>query len=384
MFEAEVALLQDHGDAVRVIEVTNDAIEAARTPFDSAALALTTIWSRSGRRLVADAATEFGPDIVHFDNTFPLVSPGAYGAARKHGAAVVQTLHNYRLVCPAATLYRDGAVCEDCLGKMPLPGVVHGCYRRSRPQSAVVASMLAAHRLRRTWSRDVDRYIALSDFARSKFVEGGLPGPLIAVKPNFVTIEPEPGGTERSEFLFVGRLAPEKGVRTLLAAALQTSDIHLRVAGDGPLAAEVKSAGDTNPGLTALGRLNPAQVRREMRTSRALVFPSEWYEGFPLAILEAFACGMPVIASRLGAMVDIVNDSHTGLLFAPGDAEDLAVKVRWAHEHPDEMRVMGDNARREYELKYTPDRNYSLLMGIYNEALAHARRRTRQDSVLFG
>lgn len=381
VFEAEVALLQAYGDTVQIIDLSNDSIATSRSPRATAKLALDTIWSTSGRRLVADAVAASEPHVVHFDNTFPLISPAAYSVARDHGAAVVQTLHNYRLVCPAATLYRDRAVCEDCLGRSPLPGVVHGCYRHSRSQSAVVASMLTAHRLSRTWLRDVDRYIALSGFARSKFIEGGLPASLIAVKPNFVTIEPESEKTERSDFLFVGRLAPEKGVRTLLAAVRRMNGIHVRVAGDGPLAAEVASACALNPALTVLGRLDPAQVRREMRSCRALVFPSEWYEGFPLTILEAFACGTPVIASRLGAMADIVDHGRTGLLFEPGNAEDLAEKMRWAHAHPNDMRVMGENARREYELTYTPDRNYTLLMGIYDEAIAHARRRDRRGPV---
>lgn len=380
VFGAEVALLQERGDSVRVIEVTNDAIEAARSPRDSAALALTTIWSRSGRRLVAGAAAEFGPDVVHFDNTFPLVSPGAYGAARNHGAAVVQTLHNYRLVCPSATLYRDGAVCEDCLGKTPLPGVLHACYRHSRPQSAVVAAMLAAHRLRRTWSRDVDRYIALSDFARSKFIEGGLPARLIATKPNFVSGESAPGHGDRTDILFAGRLTPEKGVRTLLAAAQHLEEIHLRIAGDGPLAREVVIAAHANHGITALGLLRSEQVRQEMRLATSLVFPSEWYEGFPLTILEAFASGTPVITSRLGAMTEIVEDGRTGLLFEPGNARELAAKIHWAHDHPREMHAMGENARAAYEAKYTPDRNYALLMDIYREAIEHAQARVGQPA----
>ena len=158
-----------------------------------------------------NAIDAFGPDIVHFDNTFPLISPAAYSAARKRDVAVVQTLHNYRLLCPTATLYRDAAVCEDCVGHLvPLPGIVHGCYRDSRAQSTVVAAMLTTHRLRRTWSRDVNRYIALTEFARSRFAEGGLPSELISVKPNFVAPVPDKRHAEHGDVLFVGRLARKR------------------------------------------------------------------------------------------------------------------------------------------------------------------------------
>jgi glycosyltransferase involved in cell wall biosynthesis len=376
VFEAEVALLRERNEIVQELEVANQAIAPSRLPLASAKLALATVWSPTGHRLVADAIDAFRPDVVHFDNTFPLVSPAAYTAARKRGTPVIQTLHNYRLLCPSATLYRNGAVCEDCIGHLvPLPGVIHGCYRDSRAQSTVVAAMLATHRLRRTWSRDVDRYIALSDFARSIFVEGGLPPHLISVKPNFVVPVADPRLEDHGDVLFVGRLAPEKGVTTLLAAASLLEDSVIRIAGDGPLAGELATAVQQGAQVLPLGRLTPDLVKREMLSARALVFPSEWYEGFPLTILEAFAAGLPVIASHLGAMTEIVEDGRTGLLFEPGNLTDLAAKIRWAHANPEQMRAMGENARREYEANYSPDRNYGLLIEIYEQAIHHAQYR---------
>jgi glycosyltransferase involved in cell wall biosynthesis len=289
----------------------------------------------------------------------------------------VQSLRNYRLLCPSATFFRDGHVCEDCLGKaVPLPGVVHACYRESRPQSSVVASMITFHRLRRTWQRDVDRFVALTTFSRDKFVEGGLPPERIVVKPNSVDIPFNGAKGEANGFLFVGRLSEEKGVRTLLSSWRDLSDLQLTVIGDGQLRDQVRDVANRNPDLKMRGRVSSNQTYAHMRAAQALIFPSEWYETFGRVAIEAFAQRTPVIAARIGAIAEVVRDGETGLHFAPGSAEDLAAKVRWAADHPDEMRRMGDNARREYEEKYTPERNYAMLMDIYHQAIDHARSRT--------
>ena len=375
---AETKLLRSHGKSVETLIISNDTITTQRSILATLELGLSTVWSHSGREAVAQAARDYQPDIVHFDNTFPLISPGAYSSARASGPAVVQTLHNYRTLCPNALFYRDGHVCEDCLGKtIPYPGVIHSCYRGSPAQTGVVAAMLTYHRLRRTWIQDVDRYIALTEFARQKFIEGGLPKDRIAVKPNFVDAASPSLGTRGDHFLFVGRLSPEKGVTTLL----QAQDRHgqeVRIAGDGLLSESLHTAARAQPSFKVLGHLSVDQVRAEMLQARALLFPSKWYEGFPITITEAFANSLPVIASRFGAMAEVIEDNVTGLLFAPGDADDLAAKVRWAAAHPDEMRRMGESARREYETKYTPERNYEMLIEIYERAIAHRRnRRTR-------
>ena len=376
-FEAEVDLLSSHGEEVQTLVVSNEEIPARQSPVGSLELAVSTVWSRKHRRRVAETVSEMQADVVHVDNFFPLISPGAYSAARDAGAAVVQTLHNYRLVCPNALFYRDGRPCEDCLGKTPpLPGVIHACYRDSRAQTAVVAAMLTTHRLRRTWQHDVDRYIVMTQFARQKFIDGGLPADKLTVKPNFIDSNPSAPVGDGRYVLFVGRLSPEKGIATLLRCWDRNGSLPpLRIAGDGPVREEVDRAAASNVLITALGRLSRDAVLREMSGARALVFPSEWYEGLPLTIVEVFACGVPVIASRLGAMAEIIDDGRTGLLFEPGNAEDLMAKVSWAWAHPAEMRRMGENARQEYEHTYTPERNYQMLMDIYRQAIDHSRSR---------
>jgi len=295
---------------------------------------------------------------------------------------VVQTLHNYRLLCPAAIFQRDGRVCEDCLGHVPWRGVLHACYRDSRAATAAVALMLSVHRWLGTWSKMVDCYIALTEFARAKFIEGGLPAEKIVVKPNFVHPDPMAVNHQSSianhkspqgSALFVGRLSPEKGVRTLLAVWRRLGNrIPLRVVGDGPLRVELEAEA-VRHGLSSVcfhGWLAPERTIEVIKVARFLVFPSESYETFGRVAVEAFACAVPVIASRLGAMQEIVEDGRTGLHFTPGDADDLAAKVEWAWTHPDEMQEMGRAARAEYEFKYTAERNYPMLMEIYERAIA--------------
>jgi glycosyltransferase involved in cell wall biosynthesis len=254
------------------------------------------------------------------------------------------------------------------MGRLSWRGVVRACYRGSRVASAALGGMLALHRGMGTYRNKVARYIALNEFCRRKFVEGGLPAERVVVKPNFVDFA-APAPAERAGVLFVGRLSAEKGVATLAAAMAQVPDVRLRVAGDGPEAAVIEGLG----GVTRLGSLPGEDVRAEMGRATALVVPSIWYENFPRTIVEAFACGLPVIASRIGALGEIVTDGHTGLLFEPGDARDLADKLAWAQANPGRMAEMGRNARAQYEAEFSAEVNYRRLLAIYDEALSEKR-----------
>ena len=375
VFADEATLLRARGHDVRQFTVHNDAVAA----MGRLELARRTIWNRAAYDALRDAAAAHRADVVHFHNTLPLISPAGYRAAHDAGAAVVQTLHNYRLLCPTATFYRDGGVCEDCLGKfVPWPGVLHKCYRDNRAASAVIATMLTVHRAMRTYRDEVDVFVALTEFARRKFVEGGLPAEKIIVKPNFV--DPDPGvGTGGGGFaLFVGRLTEEKGVLTLLQA-WQTlgGAVPLKIMGDGPLRPRVEEAAANRAlGIDYAGRQPPERVSLAMGESRLLIFPSTWYEGLPRTIVESFAKGTPVIASRLGSMTELIDDGRTGFLFAPGDAAQLADRVRRTVGETDEARWrMREQARREYELHYAAGRNYDVLMSVYDAALRRARPR---------
>jgi glycosyltransferase involved in cell wall biosynthesis len=232
--------------------------------------------------------------------------------------------------------------------------------------------MLAMHRVRRTWTRDVDTYVTLTEFARRKFIEGGLPESKLVVKPNFVHPDPGSSGARGEYFLYVGRLSEEKGVRTLLRAWAGLGEgAELRIAGAGPLETEVRRAAAASGVIRYLGQLPRQAVLEQLRAARALVFPSEWFEGMPVAILEAFACGRPVIATRHGALAEIVTEDVTGMLFARGAHEELAQRVNWTVRNEELVEEMGRRARKEYERRYTSEANYPLLMNVYRQALDH-------------
>jgi glycosyltransferase involved in cell wall biosynthesis len=369
---AEKRLLEEKGQTVALLESDNADISGA---LDQLRTGVGAVYSREGKRRVAAEIKRFRPDVMHVHNFFPQFSPSIYSAAHEAGVAVVQTLHNYRLICPNAMLLRDGHVCEDCLGlAVPLPGVIHACYRGSRLATAPVAAMLAVHRAMGTWRERVDAYIALTEFSRQKFVAGGLPGDKIFVKPNFVHPSPPMGDGEGGYALYVGRLSEEKGVRTLLAAWKQLgAEIPLTIAGDGPLANTVKSATDNTPAIEWLGRITHEQVIALMQRSALLIFPSICYEGLPMGIVEALAVGLPSVASNLGGMTTLIRHGETGLHFRAGDVDELVAEVRWAQSHPTEIQQMRRAARREFEAKYTADRNYEMLLDIYQTARQRAR-----------
>jgi glycosyltransferase involved in cell wall biosynthesis len=362
--ESEIALLRAHGHEVDTWFRSNDDV----TGMSSLSLARTTLWSDRTEQELGERIRSFRPDVIHAHNTFPLISPSLYWAAERAGVPVVQTLHNFRLMCLNGLFLREGKVCEDCMGHVPWRGVARACYRGSHAASAALAGMLALHRGLGTYRSKVARYIALNEFCRGKFIQGGLPADRVVVKPNFVDFD-APALAPRAGLLFVGRLSVEKGVATLAKAMAQLSDATLRVAGEGPEAGLL----DGVPGVTRLGSQPGEAVRGEMSRAMALVVPSIWYENFPRTIVEAFASGLPVIASRIGALADIVRDGETGLLFEPGDPRDLADKMAWAQANPAQMAEMGRNARAQYETEFSADVNYRRLMEIYDEAIGAAR-----------
>jgi len=361
--ESETALLQRYGHAVAHLGRHNDEIGA----IGRLALARETLWSSRTVHEVERQVADFRPDVIHVHNAFPLISPSVYWAAARMRVPVVQTLHNFRLLCPQALLLRDGRVCEDCVGHVPWRAVRHRCYRGSAAQSLAVAGMVQLHRAIGTWRDKVTLYIALNEFCRRKFVAGGLPAERLRVKPNFVDL-PAPAEQPRDGFLFVGRLSAEKGVQ-VLADSLRLTPQPLTVAGSGPESAALSAT----PGVTMLGALAPEQVYAQMARALALVLPSIWYENFPRTLVEAFANGLPVIASRLGAMATLIVPGRTGLVFEPGDSADLARQLAWARAHPDEMRQMGIEARRHYENELTGEANYRQLSVIYAEAIRGVR-----------
>lgn len=366
----EYALLARNNVTVELFTKDNNSIAG----MPRVQVAMDTLWSRRSVQEISATITRFAPDVIHTHNTFPLISPSLFYAAARHGIPVVQTLHNFRLFCVQAMFMRDGRVCEDCLGKLPWRGALRGCYRGSKLQSAVVVSMLGLHRRLGTYQDKITRYIALNQFCRDKFVEAGLPRVRMAIKPNFIDLprlaKPDTPAS-RSGALFVGRLSAEKGIATLVEAARIYPAAQLDVIGSGPQMPLLQGM----PNIRLHGWQTAPDIYARMHSSAYLVLPSLWYENFPRTLVEAFACGLPVIASRLGAMAELVRDGQTGLLFEPGSAADLARKLQWADDHAEAMLRMGQNARYEYEQRYTPETNFTQLMAIYADAIDSHRKR---------
>jgi glycosyltransferase involved in cell wall biosynthesis len=370
-FAAEASLLESHGHQVLPFTIHNDVIHR----MTRLGVARRTLWSRESYRALRRLIRCERPSIMHCTNIFPLISPSAYYAARAEGAAVVQSLRNFRLFCANAFFFRHGTVCEDCLKKkFPWPGILRGCYRNSRSASAVLAAMLGVHRLSRTWSRQVHRFFTLTEFARQKFIEGGFAGRLIAVKPNFIHPDPGSGTGDGRYAVFVGRLSPEKGLNTVLTAwRLLAGRIPLKIIGDGPMAEEARAAAAATAEIDWLGKKQPREVLALLGGASFLVMPSVGHETFGRTVIEAYAKGTPVVGSRLGAVAELVEDGRSGSLFTPGDPEDLARTIKELTEHPSTLAEMRREARRQYEEKYTAETNYRMLMTIYEEALAASR-----------
>ncbi|MDB5393546.1 MAG: kanE 3 [Rhodospirillales bacterium] len=379
VFEAERDLLSSAGHDVQDFTIHNDLL----TGKSKIKIAAATLWNHDIYQRIRQRCRDFKPDIVHFHNTFPMISPAALYAAKDAGAAVVMSLHNYRLLCPSANLYRNGSICEDCLTRtVKWPSVVHGCYRGSRAETGVIAAMLAVHRMAGSFSGLVDKYVALSEHSRSLFIRGGFSPAEVVVKPNFVSAPPPEAVARRVPFvLFVGRLVPEKGIPTLLRAWSRPTapDVPLVVVGEGPLASDVAAAGGN---VHLLGSKTRPEVYKLMRRASLLICPSEWSEPFGLVIVEAFANALPVLAAGIGAARELIDHGRTGYLFDAADPDMLARAAYYALECPEALGRMGVAAELEYRTKYTPACNLSLLEAIYRDAID--RRVARTPAVATG
>ena len=369
---AEAALLRETGCSVDLLERDNREIGQ----LSKAKVAMRSIWSRKSFSQVFERLRSGDYDVLHVQNFFPLWSPAVYHAAAEAGVPVVQTLRNYRLMCVNSLFFRDGRPCEDCLGRtVPWPGILHACYRQSRAGSAVVAGMITTHHFLGTWQTKVNTYIALTEFAREKFIAGGLPAEKIMLKPNFVHPAPPIGNGGGGYALFVGRLSSEKGISTLLDAwTLSNCMLPLKIVGDGPDSARVAAAAAISPKVEYVGRKSSEEVIELMRSAEFLVFPSECYENMPRSIIEAFAVGTPVLASKIGAGISMVEPDKTGFHFKAGDAGNLRRMAEWCSKNLDAIRALRSNARSEYELKYSGPANAQALLEIYRHAGKQAGR----------
>jgi glycosyltransferase involved in cell wall biosynthesis len=368
VFDSEKNLLERHGHDVFSIIADNRTIEG----LSRSEVAARTLWNSERFEEVRDLVRRERIQVAHFHNTFPLLSPAVYAAARSAGAAVVKTLHNYRLVCPSAQLYRDGRVCEDCIGRrVAWPAMAHACYRDSRPATGVVASLLGIHGSGEGWSRYIDLFIAPSRFTRDLFLRTGLlPENRVQVKSHFVSPDPGPGSGAGRFVMYLGRLAREKGIPTLLSAAREAAgEFQLKIVGDGPLAGLVAGEAVSMPHVEWLGQLPKEEAMKLLGEAACLVVPSETYETFGMVVIESFARGTPVVVSRHGALAELVRREDNGWTFEPGSTAGLLGGVRNvlnAGARSEELRA---RARQTFVDQYSGEANYSLLTRAYARAL---------------
>jgi glycosyltransferase involved in cell wall biosynthesis len=337
------------------------------------ALAQRAVWSSDTFHDFRTLLRREKPDVVHVHNTFVMISPSIYWACAEENVPVVQTLHNFRLFCPPSNFLRDGKICEECVEHSLLRGVAYGCYHGSRVATGAAALVLAAHRWVGTWNHKIDCYIAVSQFARRKFEHAGLPPEKLVVKPHFVYPDPGARAFPGDYAIFVGRFTSEKGLPTLLNAwsRINTS-VPLVIVGDGPLreSLEAQAAQMHNSRVIFRGHLSRDATLAAVKGAKILLCASECYEQGPATILEAFACGVPVIAPSLGPIDEVVDEGRTGLLFRAGDPAHLAEKIAWALGHDEQLQSMGKSARAKFEENFSADKNYTRLMEIYERVIS--------------
>jgi glycosyltransferase involved in cell wall biosynthesis len=367
--QAESDLMRSKGHEVRVHFFDNANIgEGAAGKINAG---ISAIYNRSAAAVIRKVLAEFGPDVVHVHNFFFAASPSVLREVHKLRIPLVVTIQNYRLICANALLLRNNRVCELCISHdFPWYGVKYKCYHESAVQSAAIGAMAAVHKWLGTWKKVVSMYITPSAFARNKLIHSSfnVDDNKITVKPNFID---DPGtadnGSRRNHFLFVGRLAVEKGVDTLLDAWSGLPAHQLVLAGDGPEGDKLKSKYGHLTNIQFVGHKSKDEVTRLMKECRALVFPSIWYEGLPLTIIEAFATGTPVIGSNLGAMSEMISDGYNGLLFEAANASALRESIeRFNKLVSQNNQSLYTNARNVYLEKYHPEKCYAEVMNIYN------------------
>jgi glycosyltransferase involved in cell wall biosynthesis len=381
--QSEQRMLARQGVDVVQFERCNDELDQ-RTLLATAAMAASTVWSHKSRSALRKVIRQTRPDIMHVHNTFAMLSPSVYGAARAEGLPVVQTLHNFRLFCPSALFLREGKPCEECVDKGLLRSVRYRCYRGSRTATATLATMLALHRVLGTYSRDIDRYVVLTEFARAKVARAGIAASRISVKPNFLADPPAPGRGGGGYVIYVGRLLEGKGTETLVRAWRSLPDIRLKIVGDGALRPVLEAmVREGNLNVEFAGRLDRPAVLRALSEAELMIIPSECYEGFPMVIAESFACGTPVLASRTGSLEELVADGVTGKKFTVGAPEELARSVRELLADPAALKKMRHNSRAYFDANLTEQQNYSHLRAIYRQLLSKSRPRgIGDDSIL--
>jgi glycosyltransferase involved in cell wall biosynthesis len=378
--EQEIQLLKQNGIKVASYFTDNKNIKIDGI-YNKVRLGLNTIWSFKEYRNIKKKITIERPDVVHFHNTFPLLSPSVYYAAKDLGIPVVQTLHNYRLACPNALFLRNGLICEKCVSGSLFYSIKYACYRNSRLQTIPLSAMLLTHRALKTWNKKVDKYIALTKFAKDKFVENGINANKITVKPNYIDKKFKSKiskNHKNNNILFVGRISKEKGLDILLEAWVQVKNKKnglLEIIGDGPLKQEFEQKYKEYSDIKFYGKLDNEIVLNYISNAKYIVVPSICFEGFPMTIVEAYSVGTPVISSNIGSLKEIVNNEVTGFHFKNNNVSSLVSVLSKALLFSNYSTLV-ENVKNQFEMSYTSDYNFRKLIEIYEEVI---RKRNNND-----
>lgn len=351
----DITLLREAGHHVLPI------IESVRPDRSRVRLGLEAVWSPRQQRVISTKLEAFRPDIVHYHSLYPAISP----AGLRHdfpNVPIVMTLHNYRLMCLPATLFRDGAICEECVGRSSVRGIVHACYRNSRLASMSLASSLTLHTVARTFDR-VTRFVAVSEFVKQMHVAAGFAAHRISVRAHHVPQRAQRVGPGDG-YVIASRLSPEKGLHRLVHS--WPGDIPLVICGDGPLRSELQ-AGAPNS-VRFLGSVSPAAVASEISRARAVLVPSECYETAGLVVLEAFASGVPVVATRIGGLSEVVDHDRNGLLVEPRDLDGWFAAIMRLQDDG-ETRRLGTGAKATWHQRFSPEVGLRTLLAAYTELL---------------
>lgn len=370
VYKSETALLESHGNTVIRYTVSNDEFDNSGL-FGKIKRTMGMLWSFKNYKAVQQLIKKEKPDIVHIHTFFPLLSPSILYAAKCCGVSVVATLHDTRFVCPCATSLRGTKLCNECGDGKYFRMCKYGCFKGSKLQSLIVAFIFKYHRIRKSFYKQIDKYICLNENQIKLLTEIGFDEKKIVKKYNFVpdaeaNLKPEKvDGLPKRYVVFYGRIGEEKGIRLLMQMWNRITDIPLVVMGGGPLEEEFKNWADTKENVFFLGYTEHNKCLAIVKGGEFVVFPSIWYEGCSMVEIETESLGKSLIATDLGFSVEAIQEGLNGYKVSLGSVDGFIRKIKELWDNPEMCKRMGENARTDYEEKYMPEDNYNQLIKIY-------------------
>mgnify|MGYP006083604635 FL=1 len=358
-------LLENNHEVIQLIRKNNEEI---KNLYDQIIVSKNLTFSKKSEKIVDEKIQFNKPDIVHIHNFFPLWSPSILNSCIKNKIPVVMSIHNYRLVCANGALYRDGKICELCPKNGLQNAIFHRCYQGSLIKTLPVANLISNFKKNKIWNK-INKLIVNTEFAKKKFVSFGIPQDKLTVKANFIeeSYKTNDLNNNKGDFvIYIGRLSKEKGLETLIKA-WEKIDFKLKIFGDGPLKEKIKNLIINNKKIELNDFIPNHEVSKQMSKAKFLIFPSEWYEGFSITLLEAFVNRLPVLSSNIGSMQEIIENNVNGMLFKSGDVSDLIEKINKMIENPDMLKTLKDKAYEKYQILYSKKKNYETLVSIYKE-----------------